>query len=134
MTRRNALDCSDFIGIPYRDPASPGGQGMHCWELVEAAMLKLFDLQPPPVEFTGTYKEAAPAFMTRLRYWMHVNFTSRQAGDLIVLRVGGQPSHCGILINRDQMLHTMAGHNSCLESVIGSRWESRIYGVYRWLA
>lgn len=133
MIRRNALGFSEFIGIPYREPHDRESEGLHCWELVEKAMRELFRVEPPGIEFSGTYDQSAPVFMNRLRYWRHIDFSERRAGDLIVLRIAGDPCHCGILVNQTDMLHTMKGHNSCVESVIGSRWESRIYGVYRWL-
>ncbi len=133
MTHLSALACSEFVGIPYREPQDGDAPGLHCWELVEKAMRELFHVKPPAIEFTNTYQQSAPVFIDRLRYWRRIDWDDRKAGDLIVLRIAGDPVHCGILVNRDDMLHTMKGHNSCIEPVLSKRWASRLYGVYRWL-
>lgn len=133
MTRPSAPAFSEYVGIPYRDPRA-AAPGLHCWELVELVMREVFHMKPPAIEFSARPKDSGPVFMDRLRYWRFIPFDQRRAADLIVLRIAGEPVHCGILTSRDFMLHTMAGRNACLEPVLGSRWEKRIHGVYRWEA
>lgn len=131
MTLDNAQACFDLIGIPYRMP-DENIDGLHCWELVERAMIEVFNIEPPIIHYTGALKDVEPVFMTQLAAWDHVAAPDRKPGDLVLLSIAGYPVHCGILIERNKMLHTLANTGSVIESVDDHRWSKRITGYYRW--
>jgi cell wall-associated NlpC family hydrolase len=53
------------------------------------------------------------------------------AGDVVVLRTSGEPSHVGLVLARGWMLHTCAGTASTCEEYHGLRWVRRLVGAWR---
>ena len=131
MIRDSAPDYSNFIGIPYRLPEA-NAEGLHCWELVEQVMISVFGVEPPEVVYSGSIRRVAPVFMKSLERWTQVDQEDREAGDMVLLSVAGHPAHCGILINKNEMLHTTKETGSVIERVCGIVWRQRIVGYYRW--
>lgn len=133
MIQHNSPACSDFsvyIGIPYSEHGKR--PGLNCWELVEKVMLECFGVRPPPYHFSGDYRDVAPIFCAELQAWDYVPFDERRPGDVILLNMAGYPIHLGILIDKNQMLHTLRETGSCIEKIKGVKWQRRVSGVYRW--
>ncbi|MBE3605150.1 C40 family peptidase [bacterium] len=55
-----------------------------------------------------------------------------QLGDVILLRVRGQPCHVGVVVARGKFLHAFEGTRSCVERYDGLKWRRRIMGFYRY--
>lgn len=132
MIQDNAPDFSKYVGIPYRSPDS-GNDGLHCWELVELVMLEAYGLKPPHIEYNGPTREVVPVFMSNLKKWKPIDPEDRRGGDVAILTVYGQPAHCGVLISRNEMIHTMKECNSVIEKIDSLKWMSRLVGVYRYV-
>jgi len=54
-----------------------------------------------------------------------------QAGDVILLTLGGDPFHVGIMASQTEFLHYDATHGVIRESVRAARWRNRIAGYHR---
>jgi cell wall-associated NlpC family hydrolase len=54
-----------------------------------------------------------------------------QRGDIVLLRVMGEPGHIGIMLSPDEMLHCMGGTETCIERIHSPRWKGRIIGYWR---
>jgi cell wall-associated NlpC family hydrolase len=54
-----------------------------------------------------------------------------ERGDVVLLRISGQPGHIGIMISPDEMLHCMRGVNAVIERVNSARWRGRVIGYWR---
>lgn len=132
MIQDNALDFSDYIGIPYADTNVPLPEGLNCWQLVEKVMKEVFHMKPPEIHYTGPLDNVAPIFMAHMQMWEKIDYDNRAPGDVLVLRVAGYPIHCAILIKPNIFLHTLKGHNSCIEQINGITWRKRLVGIYRW--
>jgi cell wall-associated NlpC family hydrolase len=58
------------------------------------------------------------------------------SGDLLILKIGGRPWHCAIMVNRAQFLHWPPPRNgvqllSCVERLGNPMWTRRIDGFWR---
>lgn len=126
------MDCSNLIGLPYLS----GGRselGADCWGIVY-----LFHGKQVP-SYSGSYKcatntESVSAHINATKEtWVDVDFKDRRKGDVIVFNIRGLPVHVGVVLNDYEMIHTLAGHNSCIERYDSHKWANRIEGVYRWM-
>lgn len=63
--------------------------------------------------------------------WAAVAPGEAQMGDGVVLRIAGQPWHCGYVIEPGIMLHARRGAGTCIESYTAPLWEKRLEGIYR---
>lgn len=54
-----------------------------------------------------------------------------QQGDIVVLRILGQPWHCGVFFTGNQMMHTQKGIGVTVESLSSKKWNKRVVGFYR---
>lgn len=61
--------------------------------------------------------------------WEKVN--QPKTGNVVVLKIGGRPCHVGIYLERNRMIHTVKGINSCIERLDGPKWKNRIDGYYQ---
>jgi cell wall-associated NlpC family hydrolase len=57
--------------------------------------------------------------------------TVPQAGDVILLRIGGHAAHIGIMVNQQEFLHPAEKHGVIRESITAWHWRSRVSGYYR---
>lgn len=130
MIRSSAPDYSNYIGLPYRWTE---GEGLNCWELVELIMVEVFQVKPPYVEFDGIKENVAPLFVNQLSHWKQIDKGEHKEGDLVLLKVIGYPAHCGIMINKRSMIHTLKNSGSVIEQIDSYKWRNRLIGFYRWL-
>ena len=125
---------TNFVGIPYLS----GGRdldGLDCWGLVLCAAKELFCLDYPIyLGYTNAeaQDETEPYFSVRKSDWKHIPVGSEVAGDVIVLYIAGRPTHCGLVIEKGMMLHTLANHDSVIERYLTRRWITNTEGFYRW--
>ena len=120
---------NDYVGIPYGFRDEPG---MDCYQLVITVLREVFGKNVPDYLFGGTWKTADAGFNEHKVDFEKVAEWDRQPGDVVLLRIGRKPLHCGVVINHSRMLHSMRGHNSCVESFNSISWRNRIEGFYRW--
>lgn len=124
----------DFIGIPY---VSKGRtiEGSDCWGIILLAAKSLYDLSLP--DYT-TYEDSCDGTQTehifndRYVNWVDVPLDAKMPGDVIVLRIMGEPMHAALYLGDGKMLHTMSGRDSCIDRIGSQGWQNRIDGVYRW--
>jgi len=62
--------------------------------------------------------------------WREVS--PEQLGDVILLRVRGQPCHVGVVVARGKFLHSLEGTQSCVERYENLKWHRRTLGFYRY--
>jgi cell wall-associated NlpC family hydrolase len=56
-----------------------------------------------------------------------------ELGDVLIFRIKGYETHCGIYLSDGDFLHSLAGRQSCIENLNDSNWNRRITRMYRWL-
>ena len=119
---------AEFVGVRYGFRGEPG---LDCYQLVLEVSDKVFGNKLPDYSFTGTWRDADAGFNAHKGDFVKVD--SPEEGDIILLTIGGRPLHCGIVLNHNQMLHSLRGSNSCIESFRSIKWRHRIEGFYRWI-
>lgn len=114
-----------YIGLSF--------QKANCWQLVCKVYNEQFGIDIK--DFNGEYsnafdKDSIKAIYEReMQIWQRIKKPA--VGDIIVLRVEGQPWHCGIVLNDNYMLHTQDKINAAIEKFTGLIWRNRIVGFYR---
>lgn len=110
------------------------GPKYDCWGLCRFHYYEEYQiLLPSYVESYSTsqdQKEIAVLISGECRKdWIEV--LSPQVGDIVTLRVLGEPWHCGVMVEPKRFLHIMRGINSCIERLTSPVWARRIDGFYR---
>jgi cell wall-associated NlpC family hydrolase len=124
-----------FVGIPYVHQGRER-DGVDCWGLVRLALNEAFGREVPDYAYAPTFDRDGLGDLTRevRSRWLEIPLDRAEPGDAIVLRVLGQPCHCGVIAGGGWMLHSLAGHDSVVERYATALWGKRIDGVYRWPA
>lgn len=127
MSSKPNKNISQFVGIPYgfRD-----NSGLDCYQLVLAVSREVFGVDLPDYSFEGTWREADSGFNSHRGDFTPVS--KPEPGDLVLLKFASKPIHCGIVVGRNTMLHSLRGSNSCIEKFTSVKWRNRIEGFYRW--
>jgi len=122
-----------FIGIPYVNRGS-SFQGCDCWGLVWLFHREILQNDIP--RYDGYDDAESPTIgnyiKDRWNNWSSVEPTGIEPGDVLALRVGDLPVHCGVYAGHGKMLHVLEGRMSCLESVTRGYWKNAIVRIGRW--
>lgn len=128
---------ADYIGIPYA-AAGRDRSGCDCYGLVRLILVEQFGQDLPLVPERYATDRQAREDMTRVRSTALALIPSdelalgqEQPGDIINIRVLGQPLHVGVVAAPGWMLHAQRGVGAALESYMGSKWAPRVLGFYR---
>ena len=62
--------------------------------------------------------------------WVEVSKSEVQPFDLVLFRICGYVVHIGIMVNKDEMLHSFNGMD-CVREKIGFKWGARVYKFIR---
>jgi cell wall-associated NlpC family hydrolase len=126
----------ELIGIPYL-PLGRSMQGADCWGIVLLAGRHLFDIDYPEYFYSAAdMLDEACEHIRRETQGPH--WTSLPEGGpyprgcVHIFRVKGFQTHCGIHLGGGDFLHSLAGRNSCVESLFGADWSHRKTGSFEW--
>ncbi|SCK48966.1 Cell wall-associated hydrolases (invasion-associated proteins) [Variovorax sp. HW608] len=132
-----AIDLSRWVGIPYR-PKGRDRTGMDCWGIVLAYAREELGLELPEYYYDeAAILEHACAHIgreTKAPHWTPIARRSIRPGDVLIFRIRGFETHCGIAVGGRDFLHSLAGRASCIESLDHTNWAHRCTGAYRWTA
>lgn len=122
-----------FIGIPYVNRGS-SFEGCDCWGLVWLFHREVLKQDIP--RYDGYESAEHPSIggyiSARWDAWESVGREHMEPGDVLALRAGGLPVHCGVYVGRTMMLHVLEGRMSCLETVARGYWMNAIVRIGRW--
>ena len=124
-----------YIGLPFLSHGRDRS-GLDCWGLVRLAMAEQFGLALPSL--VTSYRRSTDVagisglIAAETQKWSPVVKGDEDLGDVIVLRLRGEPLHVGLVLGDGQMLHVERGINSAIESYRGPRWAERVFGFYRY--
>jgi len=123
-----------YIGLPFVEHGRARG-GVDCWGLVRLILHEQFGLDVPSYteSYTTTQEgaEIAALIVRESVGWPEVLLAAAQPGDVLILRIMGQPWHCGMVIESPYFLHadrTMGTVRDRWDSLL---WSRRILGVHR---
>lgn len=117
-----------YIGIPYKD----GGRdidGLDCWGLVRLVYKNEYGIDLPSFnnEYVITDRERVNELFNQYREGWLVEDKPKE-GDVVLLRLLGEESHVGVLINDKQFLHVNYKTPAAIENLESVRWRNRIVG------
>lgn len=129
-----------YIGIPYK----LGGRthsAADCWGLAMLVLIEALKVENAPlftgvewsIKSPGDKRRAIGEFIDRASSTLFdpVMPGMEVVGDIIVLRVSGNPLHVGIVVAPGAMLHTDEDADSALERYDGPMWGRRVMGFHR---
>ncbi len=127
----------DYLGIPFKAQGRTRG-GLDCWGLITLVYLEQFYIELP--DYLDHYDaESPPAQLKWLFFsglqepvWSPVEPADVEAGTMVLLRIFGQPSHCGVMIGPGEMLHSWKGSDSCVSPIGGTRWRHNLAGFVKY--
>lgn len=127
---------SAYVGLPFRSKGRTR-DGVDCWGLVRLVYAERFGVPLPDLsagyadaEDRATVSGAIRGAAEDRSLWRALGEPS-EVGDIVSLRIGGEPCHVGIVVADGRMLHSIAGADSSIERIAGSAWENRVDGFYR---
>lgn len=120
-------DVSKYLGIPYKKGGRDRG-GVDCWGLVRLFYDQEYGvLLPAYIDHGGRREEYIRKGIEELAAEA---VTDPQEGDLVVISVGGRPSHVGVWLDGGKVLHILRGCESVVEDAKRLR-VGKVYGIYR---
>lgn len=126
--------CANYIGLPFRSLGRTRA-GLDCWGMVYLVYSEVFRQQIPPyADYADAYDIEEVSALVRgeiVTRWREVS--PEQLGDVILLRVRGEPCHVGVVVARGKFLHSFEGTRSCVERYDNLKWCRRILGFYRYV-
>lgn len=123
-----------YIGLPFRAHGR-GREGLDCWGLVRLVMAEQFSVPLPSfvMDYQSPFdsKSVAQLIDVQCKSWRSVKAGSERCGDVIVLRIRGLPTHVGIVLGDQHMLHIERSIDSAIERYDRHQWKNRVHGFYR---
>lgn len=123
-----------YIGLPFKERGRDSA-GLDCWGLVRLVLQEQFDIQVP--SYTHCYASSidqaqlGPLVRRESLNWKVIQAAEVRCGDVVILRMRGEPMHVGLVLGDQQMLHIERGINSVIERYGSLRWKNRIVGFFR---
>lgn len=117
MSHRIPEWVSRYISISYEE--------MNCWQLVMNVYAAEYGI--------GIGDKDQQSDHLRDRHWIDViqeRFSGLE-GDVILFQMPEKVKHVGLLLDHENMLHTLKGCNSCIERWHSPIWERQLVGIYR---
>lgn len=123
-----------MIGVPFLEKGR-SLTGFDCWGVVSYGLLHGFGIEVPSYtdDYTTTHdKLSVSALINRESLdWPEVPLSEARPGDVIILRVLGQPWHCGLVIASPYFLHAQRSIGTVQTRWDGTLWQRRIVGLHR---
>lgn len=118
---------TSLVGIPFQY----GGRGpdsFDCYGLV-MAIHKTLGITLPDYQSPEDQAVIAAMMATQLPMWKEV---PRAPGAVALLRIASLGSHCGYMLNDNDMIHTMEKTGGVIIQRIDT-WDRRILGFYNYV-
>lgn len=124
-----------YIGLRFKEHGRDIG-GVDCWGLVRLILAEQFGIALPSYireyDYTLAQNQIGQLVKRESQKWRIIKQGEEVAGDVIVLRVRGEPMHVGVVLGDNHMLHIESGINSVIENYKKPRWVNRVIGFYRY--
>jgi len=124
-----------YIGLPFTEHGR-NIHGLDCWGLVRLIMAEQFNIALPSYsrdyQSTKDQDRLGTLITGEAKKWIEIPKGKEQQGDVIVLRMRGQPMHVGLVLGDAHMIHIERGINSAIERYSSIRWKDRVWAVYRY--
>lgn len=128
------MNPSPYIGFPFAD-LGRGPEAFDCWGLYRWVLWQEWGVELP------SYAEAYPSALEQAEVaalirresvtWESVPDGTEQPGDMVVLRLRGDPWHVGMVVERGRMLHIHRKTDSVIERYDRTLWRHRVQNIQR---
>lgn len=127
----------DYIGIPFAENGASPEEGLNCWTLCWYVAYHEYGIELP--SYQGRYR--TPLDFDELQAligdesttnWQEVTPGLELPGDVVILRLQGQPIHAGLVIRPSTMLHVYEGIHTVTENYRSRLWRNRVSGIFRY--
>ncbi len=123
-----------MVGVPFLEKGRTL-MGWDCWGAVAFGLQHGFGVTVPSYteDYTTTHDQASvSALILRESIdWPEIPLAQAHPGDVIILRVLGQPWHCGLVVDPPHFVHAVRGAGTVRTRWDGTLWAHRIVGVHR---
>jgi len=127
------MNTRPYIGLPFADQGR-GPDAWDCWGLIRHVYWHEYGIELP--SYTECYGSALEhAEVTALIEYGRANWrvvTDPTEGDLVILRLHGDPWHVGLVVAPGRMLHIHRRTASVVEAFNGMIWRNRVQEFLRW--
>ncbi len=121
--------------IPFQERGR-SHDGIDCWGLVYLIYHEqLGHSIPAYAEYFSTHDQEEISTMIRKERelsWRAIPRSEVKEGDVVVLRILGEPWHCGVMVSQTMFVHIERHALVVRESIESMRWGKRLEGFYRW--
>ncbi len=126
------MNYAEYVGIPFKD-AGRERDGCDCWGLVRLVLQERFGKTLPAFDDyeKSTRDESERQVAMGLKALNLQRVETPQEGDIALMRIRGALSHVGLYLGGGEILHTMRGTYSVIESASSYRLCTKIEGYYR---
>lgn len=134
------FDANKYVGLRYlaggRDVEGEVAEasGVDCWGLVRLVYEREFGIKLPGHDGvnrdTTSDEDLADYAAAQMEDWERVR--NPEPGDMVRLRIRGNPMHVGIVTAPGDFLHVRAGNDSVVDRYRSRLWADRIEGFYRY--
>ena len=135
------IETQKYVGIPYRDCGRDALDGLDCYGLVRHVLGAEYGHDVP--SYIGTYDSAEDSTSTHRAIrralgdgrWQRVRADDAREGDVALLWLDdpARPSHIGVRVGPDALLHTRLATGAIVERLDGVLGQ-RVLGWWRWEA
>lgn len=130
------ITLDQYKNIPFSERGRDYN-GIDCWGLIYLIHREqLGNSVPAYSEGYCTTKDgeeiAALIRAERIQSWVEIQPPHALAGDIVVLRILGEPWHCGIMLDKTRFAHMERNVGIIQDGIESLRWSKRIEGFYRW--
>lgn len=115
------MELIKFINIPHSE--------MDCWQLCQYFYREVFFKELPDLYGTAPKdRECISVVGAGLNIFVKVE--NPEFGDIVLMSIGGYPSHVGIYLGEGKVLQTFQKTGSAIHPL--SKWKKSIIGFYKW--
>lgn len=126
---------ANYVGLPFKDQGRER-DGVDCWGLIRLIYRERYGLLLPSYAeayVTAEDEEEIGALVRRERpAWLEIPLAEAAEGDVLVLRMRGQPMHVALALDQPWFLHVHEGINAVVERRDSAKWAHRLVGAYRY--
>lgn len=130
------MEVGEYIGIPYRVHGRDR-TGCDCWGLARLVLGERRGVWLP--SFAGDYGGTDFAHRHELARLIDVRrplvavspVSAPEVGDIVLMRLGGQPCHVGLVTGPGRMLHIEQDLAAIIERYDGHQWGRRVDSFWR---
>ena len=123
-----------YVGTKFKNRGRTK-EGVDCWGLVRLIYAEQFAIELPSYddEYNSSHNisETREAIEEHSKEWINIEPGQERAGDVIVMKLSGYPTHVGMVLTNGKMLHIIEGTDAVVENYHSRLWQHRIVGFYR---